>query len=228
MLPKKCNLSTIILLVTIVFMNPTVPEPPQTPAFFLASHLALDFLNSRATPDGNPVEWIGDGKAFANWYRHAGLATTPDARALLQRLRPKELDKLATDARELRESVRAGVQAKHRARMGSQLRAMLNQCMEGGSSFFRLELADDEVKLRSHDRCTDAAQLLVPLAVAAARLFAEEDLTRVRHCEGLACSLWFLDRTKSGTRRFCSAATCGNRAKVAAFRARERESKNDE
>ena len=37
------------------------------------------------------------------------------------------------------------------------------------------------------------------------------------------CSLWFLDRTKAHTRLLCSAAACGNRAKVSAFRKRQRE-----
>nr|WP_254214234.1 CGNR zinc finger domain-containing protein [Burkholderia multivorans] len=32
--------------------------------------------------------------------------------------------------------------------------------------------------------------------------------------------LWFLDRTKSHRRRWCSKALCGNRQKVAAFRRR--------
>jgi predicted RNA-binding Zn ribbon-like protein len=40
---------------------------------------------------------------------------------------------------------------------------------------------------------------------------------------GAGCTLWFVDRTKAHRRIFCSATTCGNRAKVAAFRQRQRE-----
>jgi predicted RNA-binding Zn ribbon-like protein len=44
----------------------------------------------------------------------------------------------------------------------------------------------------------------------------------VKRCEGAECTLWFVDRTKAHRRRFCSATACGNRDKVAAFRARQR------
>ena len=48
--------------------------------------------------------------------------------------------------------------------------------------------------------------------------FADFDLVRL--CEGKACVLWFYDRTKGHRRRWCTSTGCGNRAKVAAFRAR--------
>jgi predicted RNA-binding Zn ribbon-like protein len=42
----------------------------------------------------------------------------------------------------------------------------------------------------------------------------------VRKCEAHDCTLLFEDATRSGRRRWCSMALCGNRMKVAAFRAR--------
>jgi predicted RNA-binding Zn ribbon-like protein len=44
----------------------------------------------------------------------------------------------------------------------------------------------------------------------------------VKRRTGPGCTLWFVDRTKSHGRVFCSATACGNRAKVAAFRDRQR------
>ena len=61
---------------------------------------------------------------------------------------------------------------------------------------------------------------LAPVAEAVANLLAEGDFDLVRHCEGKACVLWFYDRTKGRRRRWCTSTGCGNRAKVAAFRAR--------
>jgi predicted RNA-binding Zn ribbon-like protein len=46
------------------------------------------------------------------------------------------------------------------------------------------------------------------------------DFRLIRACEGSACTILFLDRTKAHARRWCSMAICGNRAKVAAYRAR--------
>jgi predicted RNA-binding Zn ribbon-like protein len=65
--------------------------------------------------------------------------------------------------------------------------------------------------------------LLVPVAEAMAELLETGDYQLVRRCENPNCTLLFYDRTKSHRRRWCSMAICGNRMKVAAFRARQRE-----
>jgi predicted RNA-binding Zn ribbon-like protein len=64
--------------------------------------------------------------------------------------------------------------------------------------------------------------LLLPLASTLADLVCEEDFTRVKGCAGSRCVLFFLDRTHSGARRWCSMAICGNRAKQSALRQRLR------
>lgn len=38
--------------------------------------------------------------------------------------------------------------------------------------------------------------------------------TRIRRCDGPGCVLHFYDTSKNGTRRWCSMAGCGNRAKA--------------
>jgi predicted RNA-binding Zn ribbon-like protein len=42
----------------------------------------------------------------------------------------------------------------------------------------------------------------------------DEHPDRVRKCANPDCVLWFLDATRSGTRRWCSMAGCGNRLKA--------------
>ncbi|HKN11149.1 MAG TPA: CGNR zinc finger domain-containing protein, partial [Pseudomonadota bacterium] len=46
------------------------------------------------------------------------------------------------------------------------------------------------------------------------------DFSNVKACEGHACTLMFVDRTRGRARRWCSMAACGNRAKQAAHRNR--------
>src|SRR5260370_1447160 len=58
------------------------------------------------------------------------------------------------------------------------------------------------------------------LVDAAADLICNYDFQLIRSCEGSACCLIFLDRTKGHARRWCSMAVCGNRAKAEAHRAR--------
>jgi predicted RNA-binding Zn ribbon-like protein len=52
-----------------------------------------------------------------------------------------------------------------------------------------------------------------------------EDFSQVKACEGPACTLLFVDHTRSHARRWCSMAICGNRAKQAAHRSRQKANK---
>jgi predicted RNA-binding Zn ribbon-like protein len=189
---------------------------------FLASHPALDFVNSFATPNGQAVEWLEDGASFLGWLRAAGLATDADIHSYARRFGRGQLDELAATARALREKIRAELANVTAFPNSARLRTALNRLMGAGSAYRRLERVDDQLHLIFRERSDDPMQLLIPIAEAAARLMTEEDANRIRRCAGPSCSIWFLDRTKGGTRRFCSATICGNRAKVAAFRERER------
>ncbi|MCR8576333.1 CGNR zinc finger domain-containing protein [Streptomyces sp. Isolate_219] len=46
---------------------------------------------------------------------------------------------------------------------------------------------------------------------------------RIRRCAHSACILHFFDTSRNGTRRWCSMATCGNRAKASRHYAKARE-----
>lgn len=48
---------------------------------------------------------------------------------------------------------------------------------------------------------------------------------RLRACPGPGCGWVFVDRSRSGSRRWCQMSDCGNRAKGAAFRARRRDTR---
>lgn len=59
--------------------------------------------------------------------------------------------------------------------------------------------------------------LLAAIARSAAELITEGDAAEIRLCANPACSLFFLDNSRTHRRRWCSMALCGNRHKVAAF-----------
>jgi predicted RNA-binding Zn ribbon-like protein len=58
------------------------------------------------------------------------------------------------------------------------------------------------------------------IARAAVELLGGPLAGRIRQCSGEGCALLFVDQSRSGHRRWCSMAGCGNKAKVANFRAR--------
>jgi predicted RNA-binding Zn ribbon-like protein len=69
----------------------------------------------------------------------------------------------------------------------------------------------------------DGAQLLVAAIVEdAARLLTSDQLPRVRVCAAKDCGWLFLDTSKSGRRRWCDMADCGNREKQRRFQVNER------
>ncbi len=73
-------------------------------------------------------------------------------------------------------------------------------------------MASRRCGLRRIRRWESPDELLLPIAEAAADLVCSADFRLIRACEGHACTLLFLDRTKAHGRRWCSMAVCGNRA----------------
>lgn len=59
--------------------------------------------------------------------------------------------------------------------------------------------------------------LLAAIARSAAEILAEGRHARLHVCANPACGLFFYDTSRTGRRRWCSMARCGNRHKVAAF-----------
>lgn len=52
------------------------------------------------------------------------------------------------------------------------------------------------------------------LARSFAKFLVEGDISRVRKCAEPTCTLYFVDESKAGRRKWCSMSLCGNRAKA--------------
>src|SRR5271163_3655829 len=105
----------------------------RPPAIFVGDALGLDFLNSIATPVDVAIDWIADGEGLASWLDQAKLVPGDAFASIRARALPGELDKVADQARILREWFRGFVRShKGRpltARDFTQLEA-LNRLME--------------------------------------------------------------------------------------------------
>jgi predicted RNA-binding Zn ribbon-like protein len=201
--------------------------PDREPAFFIADSLGLDFLNSVATPVDAPVDWLDSGDGLVAWLAQADLGPAPVLRALIAQAPPGELDKIAEQARDLREWFRAFVR-KH---MGRPLTseaidelAPLNAILARDEKFSqvaqRRASCGARLEFETMRRWRSPESLLLPIAEALARCVCDEDFANIRACEGHRCTLIFADHTRRRSRRWCSMATCGNRAKQAAHRHR--------
>ena len=197
-------------------------------AFFVGDHAALDFLNTIAAPRGEIIEFIPDGGAYVTWLTEAGLLDHSVVQDLLDRFGGSALDRVAGEARDLREWFRQVITTAATAHMTwptADVIPKLNQLLAMSNSQRQLEISGRQLALRERHEYTRARQLLVPIAQVIAELVTDGDPSLIKLCANPPCTLWFYDRTKAHRRRFCSAAVCGNRAKVAAFRERQRQSK---
>jgi predicted RNA-binding Zn ribbon-like protein len=202
----------------------------RPPAIFIADSLGLDFLNSIATPVDKPMDWLDGGDGFLNWLAQAELVPANALNALKARAMPGELDKVADQARALREWFRGFVH-KHIGRPlpPKALRelAPLNRLLERDEAFNQIsrDSAGDRLELRARHRWRSPESLLLPIGEALARFVCEEDFANVKVCEGHGCTLVFADHSRRRARRWCSMAVCGNRAKQIAHRKRFRSKK---
>jgi predicted RNA-binding Zn ribbon-like protein len=200
-------------------MNATVPQTP-----FVAGHPAIDFLNSAYAPGGQQIETLGDGRALLDWMVRAKLLDEGESATLQRHFTRKALDAVAQEARAVREWTRTWLTAwrDNPGRDYSDEIAALNKLLARETRGRELIAVKRRLALLDRRRFANANALLAPIAVEIARLITQEDPSLVKACAGADCTLWFLDRTKAHRRMFCSAAACGNRAKVAAFRIRQR------
>ena len=88
-------------------------------AIFVGNTLGLDFLNSIATPIDTQVDWIDDGEGLLSWLKQAQLVSADAIKSIRAHALPGEVDKVADQARSLREWFRGFV----RQHMGRPLAA---------------------------------------------------------------------------------------------------------
>jgi predicted RNA-binding Zn ribbon-like protein len=179
---------------------------------FVGDDLAINFINTRRMVGGQLTDTLQSDSDVKAWLRRLEV---PVAKGLL----PFGDGVLLERTRELREIALAAVQDRKSGKKPSLV--ALNRFLADAPNHAVLT-TDDARNIRVtrvYGKETVEA-FLAPVAEAIADLLADGDFNFVRHCEGNACVLWFYDRTKGHRRRWCTSTGCGNRAKVAAFRAR--------
>jgi len=178
----------------------------------IAGNLALDFINTQFGVGADRHECLKDDRSVVEWLQQAGVLN-------------ETLDALPTGlmelARALREEMRELIVSARDGRGAAS--TIVNQVLERGRPIERLEWepVDAVFQRQTYRRDQAGESLLQPVAQALAELLTEEDLQLVKECQASDCVLLFHDQTKSHRRRWCSMASCGNRMKAAAHRARK-------
>ncbi|MET9449189.1 CGNR zinc finger domain-containing protein [Streptomyces cinerochromogenes] len=165
--------------------------------------LALDLLNTRWNREGVTQDLLADTDGLAVWLASNGLAGTHPAGA-------EALDHL----RAAREAIKAAVDGAP-----EQAAPLVDAVLEHGRIRARLTAGGPAEEPEFADPAWGPAWL-------AARNYLElltRAPERIRSCAGGHCILYFFDTSRNGTRRWCSMAACGNRAKASRHYARSKE-----
>jgi predicted RNA-binding Zn ribbon-like protein len=187
----------------------TSPEPARDEELF------VDFANTLTWDDGVARDRLPDGRALSTWLADHDLVGQPPSDAAAERSLPA-----FHHLRDLVHAVTERVAAAEEPTPG-QVRAInrvlrdglhYHQLRGGGRGGFTVTQVGDEID-----------QGRAAIAGSLAHYLADHDLSRVRICANDGCRWRFIDRSRTGRRRWCDMSTCGNRAKVARHRARQRE-----
>jgi len=162
-------------------------------------------LQARLSPA--PRELLGVPEDLARWLVSAGMAAET----------PQVTDGDLTTARALREAIYT-LAGRQGGAETEAARETLNEIAAGLPAQPRLR-SDGTVTLAG-----SAGALLVTLAREAVQLFGSDAAKSIRQCRSPTCTLYFIDTSRQGDRRWCSMAACGNKAKAAGFRRRKRAS----
>lgn len=182
-----------------------------------APSLCLDYANTRFwRGSAAPTESLTDFDALLRWLEQANVVDADTAASLhaLHAADPDAAELLFGDALGAREvlyrlfsALAAGAESEAEA---AQLGALL------AAAPFRqqLVLSRDMAGWRVPMVAPNVGELLAPVLWSAADLALAVSHVRLRSCANEKCRWLFLDESKSGTRRWCSMSSCGNRAKV--------------
>lgn len=193
---------------------------------FVGAHLAADFLNTSSfrydkARAHDHIQTYADLVEFA---RQAGEVSPALARRLIAEAetRPEKAAQIHRRAAALREAAWVAFsKIAHEKEAPRESVETISAEAADAQAHARLVKMDDGWQWQWPD--DDIARPLWPIARAAADLLTnEQDRRLLRECADDTCAWMFVDRTKNHSRRWCNENTCGSRAKVRAFRQRQK------
>ena len=176
--------------------------------------LCLGFVNTRYWRGRPmPTETLTGFGDLRRWL--AGDAALPvDLGTDWESTNPAQAAKIFSDAVELREAIyRIFSSVAVEAAVDADDLAALNRALAGAPARVHLALGSAGFAWQAATLGPSMPALLAPIIWSAADLLIRADRYRIRRCANDECLWLFVDASKTGTRRWCDMASCGNRAK---------------
>jgi predicted RNA-binding Zn ribbon-like protein len=184
--------------------------------------------------DSHGTRWWYDSGALSLDFAHTGLTGGPEHWEQLRS--PDDLaawlaerfERLAADAtdRDLADAraLRAAIYRLARAQAdGTELQADDVDTVNLFAATPDIPPAIDGGHRQAGRARVRTGQALSTIARDAVHLITHNDHGRIRECDADNCTLVFYDESRTNNRRWCSMQRCGNRAKVRAFREKEKQ-----
>ncbi len=185
---------------------------------------ALEFINTAELQQGQPAEHLPTPADVLDWLCRRNLVHL-DARDRVLALvaaSPGEGNRLVELAHGVRTAMREVVEATvERRAPDPAMLARINRTLRT-RPIYELVLSTDGVSYDHRHEGDPVEGALAFLAESIARVVSQGQPDRLRICANPDCRIVFYDTSRNGQRRWCNMATCGNRAKVARYRARQR------
>jgi predicted RNA-binding Zn ribbon-like protein len=184
----------------------------------LGGRTSLDFANTADWhASDEPVEYLTSYAALVAWGQQVGILTDPQVQDLLDEAgrRPSEADSIHQRAVALREAIYrifAAISAGFPAE--EEDLALFNAELSHTLARSRVVPAGEGYAWGWRGEEVALDRVLWPVVRDAADLLTSEDLARVGQCADDRCGWLFLDTSRNQSRRWCSMADCGNRAKA--------------
>ena len=192
--------------------------------FLVGSRLCVDFANTLRAPNqkGDTLSSWDDIVAFLAVTAVTDKTESSRLRAR-SRAEPQRCAKAFEGALELRQALRKILSAIEKGdKIPAEWIEPINAILRSARGYEKLENTSDRWRMAVVTRNQGPGQWLVPIARSAAELLEEGPAAPVRKCGGADCVLYFYDTSRTGRRRWCSMAACGNRHKVSVYAHRHR------
>lgn len=203
----------------------TTPKSRAGSLHLLGGRLCLDFANTTSGRGGPQcLENLHEYRHLLQWCRHAGLLSAAQAGRLAHAAghAPAKAARVLRQAKHLREAIYSLGIAINSGRPPTAGLAALNGALAAVEGHRQMAASDGGFAWKWRAGPDDLGWMLGPIALSAADLLVNLDRRRLKQCAGLHCGWFFLDETRSRTRRWCDMRVCGSRAKTRRFRQRQR------
>lgn len=194
----------------------------------VGNNLSLDFINTKIAENGQPKDLLENFTNLAAWTIAVGLLEKSKAERLIDEWKDSaEIADAFTRAINFREVLREMYANLSRGKaIGKRAIAAINAEIQNQSGAIEIKKTENGFEKLFRADFKEPRQLLAPVAESAADLLCYGNPAHIKKCENSECVLYFYDTTKNHSRRWCSMAGCGNRAKAAAHYRRVREAKH--